>query len=68
MGGDDAEVRRGHHAKEVESTVEIHHVTLTEVWITCLQYCCSPSKESCVTSSNYGCNGQMRSTTLGYKM
>ena len=42
--------------KEVESTVEIHHVALTEVWITCLQPCCSSSKESCVTSRNYGCS------------
>ena len=41
MGGDHAEVRMSHHAKEVESTVEIHHVALTEVWITCLQPCCS---------------------------
>ena len=34
MGGDHAEVRMSHHAKEVE--VEIHHMALTEVWITCL--------------------------------
>ena len=42
--------------KEVESTVQIHHVALTEVRITCLQPCCCPSKESCVASSNYECS------------
>ena len=42
--------------KEVQSTVEIHHVALTEVRITCLQPCCCPSKEPRIASSNYGCS------------